>query len=893
MTYFPIHAHSAYSVMDGMGEPADHIKRTAELGQPGFALSDHGTMAGTVQGYQAAKKAGIRFFPASEFYLVRDVADPDTRGQRWHLSMMALNFEGLQALTRLTTLSWQADRFYRKPLIDLNDLAYLYDNNLTRHLALTTGCYSGFVIDSWDTNGPLTPQDSAHNRIRMLRTWFPHIYVELQDHGITWPDGTTDRMIASALYKSAQKLGLPVVHGQDSHYVRDHEQPVHDLMKDICYFGDGEDNHFNGGPYGLEPTEFILDRWPKHVQAEIEAGHMDLLLKHTLSIPALDTYKFQVPAMKTNPDRFLYNQTRHRLSELRLDTSPAGGAYEQRLKDELDVIRQMGMANYFLLVQEHVTRWCQDNGIIVNTRGSANGSLVCYLLGITTVDPIKWGTSFDRFLSIKRKKPPDIDVDVDFRGRERLIEHLRAVYPTMAAVGTYAKIGLGQKKRDTDEDSGSVIVQYMAAMSRKDPNFDGKVKPEHKAALYRLADTTVYKSMGKNAAGFILPAKNYPIDKYLPLGRVISSDSTVTQYGKDDVEALGYVKIDVLGLRALQTLNSTLQRIGKQPNEWDWIPLDDKKACLLMRSGRGVGLFQFEGRSTEQGGREMQVKTTHDAILALALYRPALMNGGQKDAYLANRGLKRQDQVRLHPIFDPVVDSTEGVPLFQEQIMEMLQVLGMQFEEYNALMTAIKASNGFIANAAETFKRLMPLFYDLCTEKGIDDEEADVAWNAVIGFTEYGFNRAHATSYGLMAYWSAYLKAHYPLEYLASLLDVWGDVPDKVRYYVTEARRLNITIVKADVNHSKTAWDIDPTRKNALRKGLVSLPGIKDPTADVIVAEREANGPYLSVQDFIDRTPRRPVTGGTAWKNKRELIGVCKVLMESDAFRGLPEDSTS
>jgi DNA polymerase-3 subunit alpha len=855
--YFPVHAHTQFSGMDGMDKADDHVARVAELGQPAISFTEHGNMASAVQGYKAAKKHGIAFFPGSEFYVVRDVNDDATKTNRTHLGMLALDAKGYEALTKLSTLSWQEDRFYYKPLIDLSDLAFLHEQGFSDHIAVTSGCYSSMTVQQFLQDGV----DGAMNILRMLGSWFPNtLYVELQDHGIKWAEhnGIKDKDIADGLYVAAKQLGLPVVFGGDSHYVHPHEQPVHDLMKDICYFGAGEDIHFNGGPYHLLSTDEARAKMPKKWDA-IEEGHADLLDRHELSIPPLDNYKFQVPALYKNADDRLKGMVFEGLRAKGLTSTE----YSTQATHELDVIKKMGMSNYFLLVKEHVVGWARENGIIVNCRGSVNGSLACYAIDLTVVDPLKWNTNFERFLSLDRMKPPDIDVDVDFRGRQRVIEHLRAVFPTVTQVGTYAQIGFAKG----DEEKGSVVVQYMAAMRKKNyPGFRGRIM---------------------NAAGFIIPGDDHPIDKYLPLGRIVSSNTKVTQYTKDDVEALGYLKIDVLGLRALQTLNGTLQLIGRQPNEWDWIPFDDKDACELLRKGKTAGIFQYEGYSSRQGAQEMKIKNTLDCILGLALYRPALMNGGQKDQYLANRGKSKSRQVRLHPLFDPVVDDTAGVPLYQEQIMQMLQVLGMEFKEYNELMTAIKASNGFIAGAAETFKRLMPLFYDLCEDKGLTDEEADDAWHAVIGFTEYGFNRAHSSAYGLMSYWSAYLKAHYPLEYMASLLNVWAEDKDKVREYTAEARRLNFSVVKADVNDSDVSWTIDTSRRNALRKGLVSIDGVGEKAATAIVTEREANGPYTSIQDFIDRLPARAVNGGKDWKKQYTLKGTCLALFNANAFRSV------
>lgn len=882
--YFSVHSHTVFSTLDGMNNVKEHVQRVSELGQPGFAQTDHGTMGGIVQGYKESRKHGLAFYPGAEFYLVRDVQDPATRGERFHLGMMALDFKGYSALTRLSTLSWQDDRFYRKPLIDFSDLAFLHDEGYSDHIAVTTGCYFGLVIDRWQDLSPNPdPKILASAKIKMLRQWFPNtLYVEMQDHGITQDGGLTDNQIAMHLWDIAQEQGLPVVMGGDSHYVHASEQPVHDLMKGICYGGDGEDNAFPGGPYHLLSSDEAKSKWTPKVWDTIESGHSDLLNRNHLNLPALDKYKFHVPAMFEEPHRELCKRVGDALNAKGWGQDKTRYA---RAQFELNTINTMKMSNYFLLVQTHVTDWCREHDIIVNTRGSVNGSLICYLLGISNVDPLVWGTSFDRFISVDRMKPPDIDVDVDFRGRGRLIEHLRSVFPTMVQVGTYAKIGITESEAEdgTGEDKGSVYVQYMTAMRKKVPDFDGRVRREDRSALNAMADTPINKSMGTNAAGFILPGDDLPINQYLPLAQIRSSKTVITQFNKDDVEALGYMKMDVLGIRALQTLNGCLQKIGKPTNQWDWIPYDDVEACKLLRSGNGTGIFQFEGWSTANGGKEMKIKSTLDVIICLALYRPALKN--QKDQYLANRGKAKAKQVRLHTIFDGVLHDTAGVVLFQEQVMEILKTIGMGFKDWNDLMTAVKASNGFIAGAADTFQRIQPIFYDLCEDKGLVYQEQDDAWAAVVGYTEYGFNRGHAAGYGLMSYYGGYLKSHYPLEYMSSVMDVWaGD--KKEPEYTAEARRLGFSIVRADVNQSSASWDIDITRNNALRKGLVCLKGIGWNVAETIVEVR-GDAPFTSVQDFIDRTPRRPVTGGADYKRTGELVGVCKILMESGAFRSI------
>jgi DNA polymerase-3 subunit alpha len=864
-----------------MGTVQAIVSRAAEVGMPGVALTDHGTMAGSIALYKACQKAGIAPFPGMEAYLVRDADDPQHRDTRYHLGLIALDHKGYQTLVRLTSKSFEEGRFHRKPLIDFADLSALADEGLTDHIACTTGCHFGLVGQAIAGG-----RDPKHF-IRLLRQWFPDtLYVELQDHNVVHDDGKSDSEVLDLLYEAAQSLGLPVVLGQDSHYLNESEQPVHDLMKDICYFGDGEDFHFPGGPYHLASAKELVDLVPAKVWMAVEEGHCDLLDRHALTMPALDKYKFHVPKTVSDPDDVLKRKAQSRLvgikNRLKIKQWPQ---YDAQLARELDVIAKMGMADYFLIVQDIIDEVRRCGGLI-NVRGSANGSLVLYCQGVTKVDPILWGTSFDRFLSLDRMKPPDVDLDMDRKGLERALEYTRSRFPSMVRIGTYSKIGITQQ---TDEDTGlgddkgSVFVQYMAAMRRKVPDFDGKVKREHRATLNALSDTAVRKSLGAHASGYVLPVDDHPIDLYLPKARIISSGTWVTQMEQDDVEAAGYMKIDFLGLRSLTTLNQALVNIGKKPDEWDWIPWNDRKACGVLRSGAAVGVFQYEGGSQGRWGKDMGVKNTLEAIVCLTLARPAVEQ--QAQVYLYNRSKARADQLRLHPMFDSILDVTHGVCIFQEQVMEMCRAIGMSYADYNELMTAVKASNGNIANAIGTFNKIGPIFMDLCVKQGLTQDEAGEAWEAVSGFTDYAFNRAHATSYGIMAYRGAYLKAHYPLEFMHACLHTWaGD--KKERIYIHEARRMGITIVRPDVNHSDVSWAIDHSRKTpTLRKGLLSIAGIGATVAEHIVEHRPQAG-WSDLTDFCKQLPARPISGvGSAPKGK--WIGVCKTLKEAGAMRSL------
>lgn len=883
--YFSCHTHSEFSHLDGMGTVKQIVARAVECGMPGLALTDHGTLAGSIALYKACQKAGIAPFPGMEAYLVRDVDDPQHKERRYHLGLIALDHKGYQALVRLSSRSFQNDRFHRKPLIDFADLSYLADEGLTDHIACTTGCHFGLVGQA------IAEGRDPTTMIRLLRQWFPNtLYVELQDHNVLHDDGKDDSTVLPILYDAAQELSLPVVFGQDSHYIRESEQPIHDLMKDICYFGDGEDNRFPGGPYHLAKADDLADLVSPNVWASVEEGHGDLLDRHALTMPALDRYKFHVPKTVSDPDALLKRKAQSRLvgikNGLKVKQWPA---YDAQLAKELDVIAKMGMADYFLIVQDIIDEVRRAGGL-VNVRGSANGSLVLFCQGVTKVDPILWGTSFDRFLSLDRMKPPDVDLDMDRKGLEVALRYTRSRFPSMVRIGTYSKIGITQQvDEDTGigDDKGSVFVQYMAAMRRKDPNFDGKVRREHRVVLNQLSDTAVRKSLGAHASGYVLPVDDHPIDLYLPKARIISSDTWVTQCEQDDVEAAGYMKIDFLGLRSLTTLNQALLNIGRKPDEWDWIPWNDRKACGVLRSGAAVGVFQYEGGSQGRWGKDMGVKNTLEAIVCLTLARPAVEQ--QAQVYLYNRSRDRAEQLRLHPMFDPYLDVTHGVCIFQEQVMEMCKAIGMAYADYNELMTAVKASNGNIANAIGTFQKIGPIFMNLCVQQGLSQDEAGEAWEAVSGFTDYAFNRAHATSYGIMAYRGAYLKAHYPLEFMHACLHTWAG-EKKERIYIHEARRMQISVVRPDVNYSDVSWTIDHSRKTAtVRKGLLSLAGVGATVAEFLVSQRPQGG-WTDLDHFCKTLPAKPISGvGSAPKGK--WIGICKVLKEAGALRSLGVDA--
>ena len=878
--YFPVHAHSEYSVLDGMGTVEDMVLRVAKLGQPAMALTDHGLMSGSLKLYKHARKAGILPFPGIEAYLVTDTSDDEAKKNRYHLGLIALDHVGYVALAELSSRSFTAGRRYYKPLIDLADLADL--SAYGKHIAVTTGCRSGPVVKSLMTGGVMAARAWAMR----LAKWFPHTFIEVQWHGIMGEGHgpyDDDGAIVSALLDIAHQTGLPVVLGQDSHYCGARDQIAHDLMKDICYGGDSDDKHFDGGPYHLADVSELIKPFEPSQWDLVEEGHEHLLGLNRMTMPAMDKYRFHVPNMGTTLElkRLVKRGMEQHGFEL-------WAHYDHRAKMELTVIESLGYSNYFLLMHR-ILSWAKGQGIFFNARGSANGSLVCYVLGITQVDPVDRGISFDRFLSTDRQKPPDIDMDIESDRRAEVIAYTEALIPGTIPIGTFSKIGIFNDSMDQDDTRGSLIVQYHAAKrSQLGDQYTGKVTASDWPAIDQLAKISSRKSAGVHASGYVFPAINHPLDNYVPTMVIASSDTTVTQMVMEDVEDAGYVKGDFLGLRALKTMRLAMEAVGKDPvrDGMSWIPDDDKAACQVLRSGATAGVFQFEGYATLIGAKEMKVRNTYEAIACLALYRPAMLESGMTKRYNEAKLTKTPHQI--HPGVDGICKDTWGVPVFQDQVIDIMRKCGLSYADLNDIIKAVKASGGKITEyAMGIFKRVHPVFIRAaCTNlDDCDRSDAERIWQTVLEFREYGFNKAHATAYGLLAYRMAYMKVHHPTEFMGALLATWSGVEYKERRYQQEARRMGLQVGRPDINLSELVWTVDD--KGILRKGLLSVKGCGESAAVCIVAERMNGGPYLSVDDLVARVPGRPVSGGKSWSKDGTLNGVLRALQDSGALNSV------
>jgi DNA polymerase-3 subunit alpha len=848
------HTHSTYSATDSISTVKDLVHVAAANHQPALGLTDHGNMSGSVTLYQQCYEHGIMPFPGSEMYLVRDRRDK--KAKRHHLGVLATTGAGYRNLVALSSRSH--DQFHHKPLIDLSDLAELADDGRLQGLVALSGCYSGLPIQDLLNYGP----DQAKTVLGMYGRWFDQCYVEIMNHGITWDDGSTDADLCDAMVDLADSLGLPVLVTGDVHYARPEQRAVHDALKRLVSYGSGDDDGvFRGGGYDLAPTAAVKAEHSSKNWAVGLAGQRDIQDRWDLSIPALDHYRYNIPKIAHDP-----------MAELRSRViGPSFATTPDVLVEELDVLDATGMAGYLLLVAE-VTDYLRAQGIQFQARGSAAGSLACFRLGITTVDPTKWKLRYERFITTDRTKPPDIDLDVEYLRRGQVIEWLRQRF-TVHQIGTWTELGLSG-----EDGKGSLVVKYMAKARAKGltPKWD-EVPEEDKIVLAILANSGAYSGYGTHAAGMVLTTSAAQFDALVPTMYVASSKTTVSQYVMGDIEALGLVKLDLLGLRALSTIRGTLENLDRDPRAGlDWVPGSDAKTLGAVRRGDTVGVFQFDGFTNRRGGQEMRVNSVADIIAVMALYRPAVMGSGGTQSYLARR-FKTQRVPEQHPILARSLRDTYGLVVFQEQVIEILRALGMSPEDLTALLKAVKASNNNVVAAAEVIATYGVDVLRMCNTARIPDAEAQMLWRAIEGFAEYGFNRAHATVYGLTAYRTAYLKTHHPVEYYAALLASFEGVKtarvDKEALYVRAAREHGLKIKSAMVGISGISYTMDPSRTH-IRRGLRSVPGIGVKAA----AHLAACGPYASLADLIAKCGTRPVTGGQEYLKTGKLSDLCGTL---------------
>jgi len=883
MTYWSVHTHTRYSAKDALPTVGKVVQTAAALGYPALAVTDHGNGAAWAQHYKACRKAGILPLPGMEAYVAIDRAGK--RPTTMHMGLISTTETGYRNLVGLATMAHR--NFKYKPILDLGDLAWAAENGLLDGVAATSGCWFGLAPTIMREGS----MDAVRNVLTGMAGWFGSgLYVEAQNHMIV-DAGHDDDAYGAQLLGLADTLGLPMVLAQDSHYCHLGDRPAHEEMKRLMSWSDDPDDAvFPGDGYHMVDEEWMRDH---HAPALFDAGMAglaDLLAKARVSIPELDAFTLRVPdtTISGDPDAELAE----RCTQV-LEAKIASGeipksqvkAHRERVSEELDVVKDAGFAGY-LLFTATVTDFMRDEGIFYGTRGSAGGSMLCYLLSITFHNPIVWGLQFDRFISRDKTKPPDIDLDIEHARREEVVQWLDERY-SVVHIGTWAKMGLADDEEDDDtQQKGSLIVRWKMNERKagRDPN--RRLEQAEWDALASIATHIPLNSYGVHPAGLLI-IPDLQAASGIPIQYVASSKTFVTAFDMKDIDAFGLVKLDVLGLKTMSAIKTMTQLTGI--DIWD-IPLNDKAVFGRIGRGETAGMFQLEGWSFTKGSVRMKPRTIHEVIAAMALFRPATQKSGATDEYLDRRA-KRTPVPALHPLISEHTKDTYGTIVYQEQPISILKAIGMPIEQIEAARKAIKASTeDQVSDAMVSMKAIMDDMFVLGRKAGLTQADLEFLQTALMGYASYGFNKAHATAYGTLAYVTAWFAVHHPVAYWVSLLNAYiGDKQEAT--YLAAARKDGVKIRSPHVNLSDVHYtaDID---KGIIRKGLMAVKGIGEKSASELITHQ----PYASLTDLGARVNARRVSGAKALRSGHSPAscgGVIAALAEADALHGLEHEETN
>ncbi len=862
------HLHTEYSLLDGAGRIEPLMRAAAGMGMPAIAVTDHGTMYGAIEFYLQARQHNLTPILGIEAYVAprsHTGRDPKLDVNPYHLVLLATDLEGYRNLIRLTTIA-HLDGFYYKPRVDRDLLA-----RHSRGLIALSGCLQGEVTRA------LLRDDMAGARevAAAYRDIFGrgNYYLEVQNHGMA----EQQRNIAGML-DLARDLDLPLIATNDVHYVHRDEAEAQDalmcIQMNVTLDASNKPRMGDTPEFYLKSPEEMAARFaeiPEALRAPLEiAGRVALDLE--LGKPKLP--HFPVPAGET-PDSYLRRVCEEGLH--RLYGNPIA-AQRDRLDQELRVIAQTGYAAYFLIVWDFVS-FARQRGILTTVRGSAAGSLVLYSLGVTDVDPLHYRLPFERFLNLERYTMPDIDVDFMDSRRDEVIRYVIDKYGAdhVAQIITFGTMGARQAVRDigrvmglpyADVDRIAKLIPFNASLDealRADPEL--RRSSEETPTVRRILDLAqklegVARHASTHAAGVIISRD--PLIDLVPLQRATKGDLVMTQYDMDAVEKIGLLKMDFLGLSYLTILDRALNIIEKVRGstiDLKGIALNDQAAFDLLSRGETVGIFQLEGAGMTRYIKELKPTRIEDIMAMVALFRPGPM--ANIPSFIRRKhGVEKI--TTLHPLMEQVLADTHGVMVYQEDVMAVTQaVAGYTLAEADVLCYAIRKK---IKDKLEAQKGG---FLNGARKNRIPKRTAEAIFELFEPFARYGFNRAHAACYGLIAYQTAYLKANFPAEYMAAVLTTEAQGQDwmaKVAGAVAECDRMGIKVLPPDINESVDTFTVVGT---AIRFGLAAVKHVGGSAVEAMLVARKAGGPFVSLADLVARVDPRTV-------NRRVLESLIK-----------------
>lgn len=875
MAFVHLHTHTAYSLLDGEATIPKLMDRAKKLGQNAIAITDHGNMYGVIDFYESALNHGIKPIIGCEVYVAaRSRFDKvhEFDAQSYHLILLAENDKGYHNLMRLVSAGF-IEGFYYKPRVDM-ELLRKYSDGL---IALSA-CMSGVI----SRNLLAGNYDEARRRAKEFSEIFgkDNYFIEIQDHGIL-----EQKKLNRDLISIAQELDLGIVATNDIHYAEQNDAEYQDVLMciqmgktvdsedrmrmntDQLYLKSEEemDELFSYIPEALENTQRIADR----CNVTIEFGKFHLP-------------KFEIPGGISS-----YEYLKGLVYEGMTERYPEDdGTVRARMEYELDTINMMGYVDYFLIVWDFI-RYARKNGIKVGPgRGSAAGSVVAYCLHITNVDPIKYGLIFERFLNPERVSMPDIDIDFCYERRGEVIEYVNRKYgeDNVAQIVTFGTMAARLAIRDVGRalnipygvvDEAAKQVPNELKMTIKKAlvvNYKLKELYDGNPQIKKLIDTAIQleglpRHTSTHAAGVVITSGG--IGNYVPLQK--NDDVITTQFTMTTIERLGLLKMDFLGLRTLTVIRDAVRNIQDAHNiciDTDNLKMDDKAVFDMISRGETDGVFQLESSGMKQFMKELKPNSLEDIIAGISLYRPGPMDS--IPTYVANKNNPSLVKYK-HPMLEHILDVTYGCIVYQEQVMQIVRELGGY-----SLGRADLVRRAMSKKKADVMKQERQNFIygvdedgthvDGAVARGVDEKTAAAIFDEMMDFASYAFNKSHAAAYAVVAYQTAWLKCHYPVEFFAALLTSFIDNNSKVTKYIEVVKRLGITMLPPSINKSSRTFSVDDGK---IRFGLAAVKNVGGSVVDEITDERKTNGSFTGFTDFCERMVGRKL-------NKRVAEGLIK-----------------
>lgn len=884
MRFTHLHVHSHYSLLDGLPKIDDLLDYAKEIGYDSLALTDHGAMYGIIEFYKKAKEREIKPLLGAELYVAsgsRLSRNLPSDKIRYHLTVLAKNETGYKNLIQLITKA-NLEGFYYKPRVDKELLRKYKDG-----LIVMSGCLNG-EIPRAIANGDL---DKAEKALKEYLEIFgkDNFYLELGRH----KEIEEQEIVNNYLRDFAKTYKLKVVATNDVHYLRPEDAAIQDILVAIQTNKELQDENrltMRTSDFSLKRPEIMINDFSDIPEAIDNTQEIVAKCNVELKLGKILLPDFEPPQNKSKID-YLRELTeaglKKRYPDIEKKDPNQYNKIKSRLEYELSIIEKTGFAAYFLIVSDFVN-WAKNNGILVGPgRGSAAGSLVSYLTGITNLDPLKYDLIFERFLNPERVSMPDIDIDFDDVKRDKVLNYVKEKYGAdkVAQIITFGKMNARAAIRDVGRAMGfeysfcdhlAKLVPFGFTLKKaleQSLEFKDIYEKDERARI--IIDNAkklegVARHASTHACGVVI--SKHPLNEFVPLQYDSQENKTIiTQYEMHSVEDLGLLKMDFLGLRNLTIIEETLKIIEKvkgQKIDIDKLPLDDKATFELLQNGNTTGVFQLEGDGMRRYLTQLKPTNFEDIIAMISLYRPGPME--LIPHYIARKH-KKEQVTYLHPKMEPILKNTYGIMIYQEQLIQVAKELaGFSLPEADTLRKAVGKKIKKLLN-----EQKIKLIKGLIKNK-IDPETAFKIWELIEPFERYGFNRSHAACYALIGYQTAYLKAHFPTEFTCALLNSRHDDIEQVAFLIDDAARQNIVVLPPDINESLDKFTVVGER--LIRFGLEAIKNVGENIVAAIIAEKKRGGKFKNIKDLISRVKIRDL-------NKKSL----EALIKSGAMDSLEE----